>query len=57
MLALMNQLSARKDRVLPMWCSAAQVDVETATEAAEGRSAAADKLSEPRMENDESNEC
>ena len=56
MLALMNQLSARKDRVLPMWCSAAQVDVETATEAAEGRSAAADKLSEPRMENDESNE-
>ena len=56
-LALMNQLFARKDRVLLMWCCAARFDVETATEVAEGRSTAADKLSEPRMENDESNEC
>ena len=53
----MNQLSAGKDRVLLMWCCAAQFDVKTATEAAKGKSAAADKLSEPRTENDESNEC
>ena len=57
MLALKNQMAAWKDRVLLMWCCAVQFDEETATEAAEGRSAAADKLSEPRTINDESIEC
>ena len=40
MLALMTEMIARKDRVLLMWCIAAQIDVKTTTETTEGSAAA-----------------